>query len=191
MHGLQAAGGTAIAATGSRRLLSPRGAWLVALGVGLLGFLIDLATKTLALAFLDPQRPIELLGGLLTLRLIFNPGAAFSMGEGVTPLFTGISVVALVFVLWRLVPRARHLGWTVALGLVIAGILGNLTDRLFRPPGFLHGHVVDFLQLPNFAIFNVADMCITFAAVTIVWLVVITQVDLAGVSTRSAHKATT
>ena len=90
-----------------------------------------------------------------------------------------------------LLPQARHLGWTVALGLVIAGILGNLTDRLFRPPGFLHGHVVDFLQLPNFAIFNVADMCITFAAVTIVWLVVITQVDLAGVSTRSAHKATT
>ena len=54
----------------------------------------------------------------------------------------GIILVALVFVLWRLVPRARHLGWTVALGLVIAGILGNLTDRLFRPPGFLHGHVV-------------------------------------------------
>ena len=168
MPGVQAAGGTAIAGTESRTLLSPRAAWVVALGVGLVGYLLDLATKTLALAFLDPQRPIELLGGLLTLQLIFNPGAAFSMGEGVTPVFTAISVAALVFVLWRLVPRARHVGWVVALGLVIAGILGNLTDRLFRPPGFLHGHVVDFLQLPNFAIFNVADMCITFAAVIIV-----------------------
>ncbi|WP_246227089.1 signal peptidase II [Propioniciclava coleopterorum] len=130
-----------------------------------------------------------LLGGLLRLQLIFNPGAAFSMGESVTPVFTVISIVALVFVLGRLLPRTRHVGWVVALGLVLAGILGNLTDRIFRPPGFLHGHVVDFLQLPNFAIFNVADMCITFAAVLIIWLVAITQVDLAGRSTRDADKA--
>ena len=103
-------------------------------------------------------------------------------------MFTAISAAALVFVLWRLLPRTRHVGWVVALGLVLAGILGNLTDRIFRPPGFLHGHVVDFLQLPNFAIFNVADMCITFAAVLIVWLVVITQVDLSGASAKDADK---
>lgn len=157
--------------------------------MAVVGYLIDLGTKTLALAHLDPHNPPVLLGGLLTLQLIFNPGAAFSMGESVTPVFTVISAAALVFVLWKLLPRTRHIGWVVALGLVLAGILGNLTDRLFRPPGFLHGHVVDFLQLPNFAIFNVADMCITFAAVLIVWLVVITQVDLSGASSKRPTKA--
>lgn len=181
---MQAAGGTAIAPS-THRTLSARAAWLLALGVAGVGYLIDLGTKTLALRYLDPENPPVLLGGLLTLRLIFNPGAAFSMGESVTPVFTVISAVALVFVLAWLLPKTRHVGWAFALGLVLAGILGNLTDRLFRPPGFLHGHVVDFLQLPNFAIFNVADMCITFAAVTIIWLVAITQVNLSGASTRT------
>ncbi len=186
MHDVQAAGGTAI--TAAHRTLSSRAAWGLALGVAVAGYLLDLGTKTLALAYLDPNNPPVLLGGLLTLQLIFTPGAAFSMGESVTPVFTAISAAALVFVLWRLLPRTRHVGWVVALGLVLAGILGNLTDRIFRPPGFLHGHVVDFLQLPNFAIFNVADMCITFAAVLIVWLVVITQVDLSGASAKDADK---
>ena len=127
-------------------------------------------------------------GGLLTLQLIHNPGAAFSLGENFTVVLTAIAASALVFVSWRLIPRVRHRGWAVGLGLLLAGILGNLTDRLIRPPGVARGHVVDFLQLPNFAIFNVADMCITFAAVTLGWLVLIRQVDLAGRSTREAPK---
>lgn len=161
----------------------------MALGVAVSGYLVDLFTKTMALAYLDPQHPPVLLGGLLTLHLVFNPGAAFSMGEAFTPVLSVISVAAFVFVLAWLLPRTRQVGWVVASGLVLAGILGNLTDRLFRPPGFLYGHVVDFLQLPHFAIFNVADMCITFAAVVIVWLVAITQVDLGGNSTKGAKKA--
>ena len=108
------------------------------------------------------------------------------MGEAFTPVLSLIALGALVFVLVRMVPRARHVGWVVALGLLLAGILGNLTDRLFREPGFLHGHVIDFLQLPHFAIFNVADMCITFAAATIIWLVALRQVDLGGRSTRES-----
>ena len=175
MRHLQAAGGTAI---------SGKQAWAIALAVGLAGYAADLLTKTLALAYLDPADPPVLLGGLLTLQLIHNPGAAFSLGEDFTPVLTGIAAAALAGVLGWLVPRVRHRGWAVASGLLLAGILGNLTDRLVRPPGVGRGHVIDFLQLPSFAIFNVADMCITFAAVTIVWLTTITQVGLDGRSTR-------
>ena len=189
MRGLQAAGGTALNAPTRRHgVLTARAAWALALGIGVLGYAIDFLTKELALAHLDPQNPPVLLGGLLRLQLIRNPGAAFSMGEDFTIVLTLIAIAALVGVLAFLLPRARHRGWVVASGLILAGILGNLTDRLFRPPAPLHGHVIDFLQLPNFAIFNVADMCITFAAVLIIWLVAIKQVDLDGASTKESPK---
>lgn len=187
---MQAAGGTAIAEpTPSRRVLSAPRAWALGFGIAAAGYLLDLVTKTLALAYLDPQNPPVLLGGLLTLQLIHNPGAAFSLGEDFTIVLTVIAAVAFVFVAGRMLPRARHVGWVVGLGLLLAGIMGNLTDRLFRPPGVGRGHVVDFLQLPNFAIFNVADMCITFAAVTIIWLVALTQVDPLGHTTAERSKA--
>lgn len=160
--------------------MSRRAALTLALVVAALGYAADLATKQLALAYLDPANPPVLLGGLLTLQLIRNPGAAFSMGENFTVVLTAIAVAALVFVTAWMLPKVRHRGWAVGLGLLLAGICGNLTDRLFREPGFLHGHVIDFLQLPHFAIFNVADICITFAAITIVWLVAIRQVELDG-----------
>lgn len=158
--------------------------WTIALGIGLFGFLLDQGTKALALRYLDPANPPVLLGGLLTLRLVSNPGAAFSMGENFTVLLTVISAVALVVVVGWLLPRTRDRGWAVTLGLLLAGILGNLTDRLVRPPGFAHGHVIDFLQLPHFAIFNVADMCVTFAAVGMIWLMLVRGVDLRGHSTK-------
>jgi signal peptidase II len=165
-------------------VLPARAAWALALTIAGLGYGLDQLTKALALAHLDPGNPPVLLGGLLTLRLVRNPGAAFSLGGRFTVVLTGIAVVALAFVVGWLLPRTRHRGWVVAVGLLLGGILGNLTDRLVRPPGFAHGHVIDFLQLPYFAIFNVADMCITFAAVTIVWLSVVRQVGLQGESTR-------
>jgi len=186
---LQATGGTTLTqAPAGRRpgVLSARAAWTLGVGIALVGFGIDQATKQWALATLDPQDPPVLLGGLLTLRLIRNPGAAFSMGESFTVVLSLIAVAALVFVAGWLLPRARHRGWVIGIGLLLAGILGNLADRLFREPGFLHGHVIDFLQLPRFAIFNVADMCITFAAIVLIWQLVIAQVDLVGASTKDA-----
>lgn len=156
--------------------------------VAVLGYLIDLGTKTLALARLDPHDPPVFLGGLLTLQLIFNPGAAFSMGEDFTLVLSLVAVAALVLVLARLVPRVRTTAWAVAVGLLLAGIAGNLTDRLFRPPGPLRGHVIDFLQLPHFAIFNVADMCITGAAALIIWLSVVKQVAPDGMSLREGSR---
>ncbi len=185
MRDVQAAGGAALNGPTPRRgVLTARAAWALALGIGAVGYAVDFGTKELALAHLDPQNPPVLLGGLLRLQLIRNPGAAFSMGEDFTVVLTLVSVAALAGVLAWVLPRTRHVGWTVGMGLLLAGILGNLTDRLIRPPAPLHGHVIDFFQVPNFAIFNVADICITFAAITIIWLVVITQVDLNGTSTK-------
>lgn len=188
MRHLQAAGGTAIAGAHAIATRVAPYRWLC-LGIGILGWVLDLLTKNAAIAYLDPQQPVELLGGLLTLRLIRNPGAAFSMGESLTVGLTIIAISALLAVLVFLVPRIRHFGWAVSIGCLLAGIAGNLTDRLFREPGPFRGHVVDFLQLPNFAIFNVADMFITAAAVIGIWLSMITQVSFDGTRLKETVKA--
>jgi signal peptidase II len=153
---------------------------LVAVSIAVVGLALDQTAKALAIANLDPAHPVPLMGGLITLQLIRNSGAAFSMGESFTPVFTVVAIAALVAVLVWALPRLRHLGWAVTTGLLLAGIAGNLTDRLFREPAPFQGHVVDFIQLPYFAIFNVADMCITAAAVLVVWLTMIAKVNLDG-----------
>ena len=188
MRHLQAAGGTAITGAPAVATRVAPYRWLC-LGIGLVGFLLDLVVKNAVIANLDPQHPIPLLGGLVTLQLIRNPGAAFSMGENFTVLLTIIAIAALIAVLVFIVPRLRHVGWAVTIGCLLAGIAGNLTDRLFRDPGPFHGHVVDFIQLPNFAIFNVADMFITAAAVIGIWLSMITQVSFDGTRLKETVKA--
>lgn len=150
------------------------------LAVALTGLALDVVTKIIAVDRLEPLVPVPWLGGLLTLRLIRNSGAAFSSGEQFTALFALAACIVLAFVLVRLVPRIGHPGWAVALGLLCAGVSGNLTDRLFRAPGVLRGHVVDFLELPHWPIFNLADSCITSAAVLIMVLAVIKNVGIGG-----------
>lgn len=159
---------------------------LLAVGIALAGIVLDQVTKSLAIEHLDPTRPIPLVGGLLNPQLIRNPGAAFSMGEEFTVVLSCVAIVALLGVGGWLLPRVRHLGWAVATGCLLAGIVGNLIDRLFREPGPFRGHVIDFLQVPYFAIFNVADIFITAAAVLVIWLSLITQVTMAGVSLKRA-----
>lgn len=144
------------------------------------GLTLDVVTKIIAVALLDPQRPVALLNGLLTLRLIRNPGAAFSLGEQFTYVFALLAAVVVVVVVVRFAPRIGHPAWAVALGLLVAGVSGNLADRIFRSPAPLRGHVVDFLQLPYWPIFNVADMCITGAAVLIMVLAIVKGIGLDG-----------
>jgi signal peptidase II len=148
--------------------------------VAVVGLALDVVTKVVAVSQLEPGQPVRLLGGLLTLRLIRNAGAAFSQGERFTPIFGVVAVLVLAYVAFRLVPRLGHAGWAVALGLLSAGVAGNLTDRLFRTPGVLRGHVVDFLELPHWPIFNVADMWISTAAVMVVVLGAIKNVGVDG-----------
>lgn len=134
--------------------------------VGALVWALDQATKAWALRALTPGEPEPLIGTVLQLHLLFNPGAAFSLGTNITPVFAAIQaavVVAILVIAWRV----RSLWWALGLGLVLGGAAGNLTDRLTRPPGFAHGWVVDFLQLPNWPVFNVADSAICTAAVVL------------------------
>ncbi|WP_425292303.1 signal peptidase II [Corynebacterium mayonis] len=112
------------------------------------------------LAFLEPGVPVTVLGDWFRLYLLFNPGAAFSMGQNSTWLFTTIQ---LGFVVGALIaaPRITQPWEAVGLALIAGGALGNLTDRLLRAPGFWFGHVVDYISVGRFAVFNLADAAIT------------------------------
>ena len=137
----------------------------------LIGFVVcaaDTASKALAVADLPPHRPVVLLGGLLTLHVYRNPGAAFNLGPSYTAIYALIAVAVLVAIV-RLSRRLRSWPWAIALGLILGGAAGNLVDRLFRSPGPLHGSVVDWIKLPYFPpTFNIADSAITVGAVLLV-----------------------
>lgn len=138
-------------------------------GIGAVWVLLDQASKMWAEAELTGRPPVPLLGDLLQLRLLYNPGAAFSMGTGSTWVFTVLASVVVVVLLWQ-AREVAHPGWRWAFGLLLGGAGGNLTDRLLRDPGPGRGHVVDFIELPNFPVFNIADIGITSAAVLIALL---------------------
>lgn len=131
-------------------------------GVGALTYLLDLVTKVVVVALLQEDDPVQVGGLGISLRLIRNPGAAFGLGVDMTALFTAITGLVVAAIL----TSSRRLGsrrWAVTLGLLLGGALGNLTDRLARSPGFLSGHVVDFVEIPGWPIFNVADLSICAA----------------------------
>lgn len=181
MRRLQTARGTTI--TASQSGLRSIRLVLVAVAVGT--YLIDQATKQWAVSSLDPAEPVSVLGDLLRFQLVFNPGAAFSMAEDFTVVLSIFALAALIFTVGWIAPRVKDMRWGVAVGLIMSGIAGNLTDRLFRPPGPFHGHVVDFFQLPYFAVFNVADMCLVFGVGFVVWLTIIKPVPMSGVGNSS------
>jgi len=165
---MQAARGTSLSdavppphhpASGHRRL------WLAFAGVAAAGLLLDQLSKTLALRHLE-SGDVEVLGSWFTLHLTKNPGAAFSTGTEYTLLFSLLAVAATSVVIY-LSRRVGSLVWAVALGLLLAGVGGNLIDRVFRDPSPFRGHVVDFLMVPHWPVFNVADICINVAAALI------------------------
>jgi signal peptidase II len=161
--------GSSASATGSGGGEGGRSWKWVALfaGVGLLILFLDQLTKALALAHLTPGEPVNVVGSLLKFNLIRNSGAAFSLGAGYTPYISAIQIIVAVGVVY-FSRRLGSAGWAVAFGLLFGGALGNILDRIFREPSPFHGHVVDFLQTPHWAIFNVADMAVTSAAVLLV-----------------------
>ena len=133
------------------------------LGLALAVLVVDQGTKVWALNTLTPGEKIDLIGSLISLNLIRNPGAAFSIGDGATWILT---IVSLAILGWVLV-AARKVGtmaWAVALGLLLGGALGNLGDRFFREPGPGRGHVVDFIDYFGWFIGNVADIAIVVGA---------------------------
>lgn len=137
--------------------------------VAVIAYTLDQATKWWAQHALTLGQPRHLLGSVLQLDLTHNAGAAFSLGAGYTVVLT-LLALAVVVVGLRAASRIGSFAWAVALGLLLAGALGNVTDRIFRSPGPLRGHVVDFLRLPHWPIFNLADASICVAAVLFVVL---------------------
>ncbi len=128
---------------------------------------MDQLTKFLAVHFLNPYEPVSVLGEVLHFTLAFNSKAAFSIGPASTWVFTIISTLASLALLW-FVPKFRSRDWLILGGFALGGVAGNLIDRLVRSPGFPNGHVVDFIQIPfNFPVFNIADMAITISAALI------------------------
>ena len=140
----------------------------------------DLLTKILAVANIEPGRPVWLIGDVVSLRLVRNPGAAFSMATGMTWLLTLVAVGVVIGVV-RIGRTLRSPWWALGLGLVLGGALGNLVDRFFRAPGVMQGHVVDFVSVGWWPVFNVADSAIVCGAIL---LVVLTLVGLEPDGTR-------
>jgi signal peptidase II len=143
-------------------------------GVAVLVLAGDALIKQLAVAKLTGHAPIRLLGGVLYLDLTRNSGAAFSLGTRLTFVFPLVTLAVATWIGW-LAARLRSVPWAVALGLVLGGALGNLADRLFRAPGFLVGHVIDYASLfgPNaqyWPIFNLADAALSCGVVLAVLL---------------------
>ncbi|MGO1390609.1 signal peptidase II [Brachybacterium alimentarium] len=133
----------------------------------------DQLTKNWAEANLHELVPQPFLGEFLQLTLLYNSGAAWGMGSGITPVVTCLQVAIVIGVIVFAVRAVRSPWYTLALGLVLGGALGNIHDRLLRPPGPFHGEVVDFLELPHWPVFNVADMAVVGGALLIVLLGVI------------------
>jgi signal peptidase II len=135
--------------------------------VAVMVLIADAISKAQVLARLPGHPPVRLLDGLVTLDLTFNAGAAFGVGTSYTAIIAVIVLGVIAYII-RTAQRLRSLAWTIALGLLLGGAMGNLGDRLFRAPGPLRGQVVDWINLQNFPwTFNLADASITCAAVLI------------------------
>jgi signal peptidase II len=150
---VQAEGRTALTVRTWRTLFSV--AWFV--------WILDLATKIWAVSTLSHKQNIKVIGNFFQLTFVRNSGAAFSFAAGATIFLTIFGLIVLVAIFY-FSPRITSKGWAVVLGLVMGGVMGNLVDRIFREPGLLRGHVIDWMQLPHWPIFNIADSAIVIAA---------------------------
>ncbi len=137
--------------------------WRILFSVAWVVWILDLATKIWAVNNLSFKSNIKVIGEFFQLTLVRNPGAAFSFATGATIFLSLFSLIVMIVVLYYS-PKITSRGWAVVLGLVLGGILGNMVDRIFREPGVLRGHVIDWLQLPNWPVFNIADMAVVSAA---------------------------
>ncbi|GAA4197366.1 signal peptidase II [Microbacterium oryzae] len=154
----------------------------------------DQFSKHLAIESLTPGTTRPVLGDVLQWHLVYNPGAAFSLGEGVTWIFTLAMAIVAAIIVWLAATRIRSRVWAIVLGLLLGGVLGNLVDRVFREPGFAVGHVVDFILTPWMwfwttpAIYNVADM---FIVTMMISVAVLTLIGIRFDGTRERTRETT
>jgi signal peptidase II len=164
VHGVQAERRTALTLRVARPIWGSvlLAAWLV--------WLLDVGTKTWALSYLGARGPIKVLGTFLQFTLTKNSGAAFSVATGGAVFLATFGFIVVFFIAYwaRRITSSR---WALVLGLVLGGTLGNLTDRTFRGGnGAFRGKVIDWIELPHWPIFNVADSAIVIAALLAVVL---------------------
>lgn len=129
----------------------------------------DQWAKSWAVVALDDYLPHPVIGSILQFHLVHNSGAAFGLGNNFTVVLTILAMLIVCALLVALSRVANQL-WAITFGLAIGGALGNLIDRFSNPPGIGQGEVVDFLQLPNWPVFNIADMAVVTAACLLVVL---------------------
>jgi signal peptidase II len=150
------AGGEVSGTAGGRKAVSVRALIVLAL-VAVVVYTVDQLTKYLIATHLTEGEQVRVIGDILTFHFVKNPGAAFSLASGTTWIFSIAASAVTIFII-GFSRRIHSLGWAVLFGMLLGGTTGNLTDRLFREPGFGVGHVVDFIQVYGFpAIFNIAD----------------------------------
>ena len=166
---------------GARRRLSRGTVHGTVAVLGAVLAVIDQITKNWAVETLPLLDPQPFLGEILQLTLLYNTGAAWGMGSEITPVVTCLQIAIVIGVIVFAVKAVRSPWYTIALGLIMGGALGNIHDRLLREPGPFRGAVVDFLELPNWPVFNVADMAVVGGAILIVAL------GLFGVDSDPAH----
>ncbi|MFJ7177756.1 signal peptidase II [Streptomyces massasporeus] len=169
--GPAAAAGAAGTGEAEATAARPRGRRRIAVlfAVAAFAYALDLISKLIVVAKLEHHPPIEIVGDWLKFEAIRNAGAAFGFGEAFTVIFTMIAA-AVIVVIARLARKLYSLPWAIALGLLLGGALGNLTDRIFRAPGVFEGAVVDFIAPKHFAVFNLADSAIVCGGILIVLL---------------------
>jgi signal peptidase II len=139
------------------------------LAVAAVVLMVDIVTKVLAVNLLTPGRPVQIVGDTITWTLVRNSGAAFSMATGYTWVLTVVATGVVVGIFW-MGRRLVSPWWALGLGMILGGALGNLVDRFFRSPAPLRGHVVDFLSVGWWPVFNVADSAVVGGAVLLVVL---------------------
>ena len=126
-------------------------------------WLFDFATKVWALTSLSSE-PRKIIGNFLQFTLVHNSGAAFNFATGFSIAFSLLALAVVIAAIY-FAPKITSRGWQISIGLLLGGVLGNLTDRIFREPSFLNGHVIDWIQIPHWPVFNIADSAICIAAV--------------------------
>jgi signal peptidase II len=129
------------------------------------------------------REPVQILGSFFQLTFIRNSGAAFSFASNATLFLSLFGIIVALGVIY-FAPKITSKGWSVVLGLVLGGVLGNLMDRIFREPSFLRGHVIDWMQLPNWPIFNIADSAIVVAAGL---AMILTARNISPISTKESR----
>jgi signal peptidase II len=138
--------------------------WVVAAVLAILA--ADQLTKSWAVSALA-DGPIDVIGDDVGFELARNSGSAFSGFQSFTPVLALLAIV-ITAVLARIIHTTTDRWMIIGLTLVLGGALGNLSDRIFRAPGFLRGHVVDFVSVGWWPVFNVADSCISVGAVLLI-----------------------